>query len=78
VVDFFLRRASDFRDIYLAKSGAGLAFIRFYNEHELKPVEVIGCLLLLLLLLIVVGLRLRVLVRNRMQSKKIRARQLAG
>ncbi|MGF7182421.1 hypothetical protein [Tunturiibacter psychrotolerans] len=51
IVVYMLRMGSDFRDIYLAKSGFGLAFIRFYNVHRLKPVEVVGCLFLFLVAL---------------------------
>jgi hypothetical protein len=53
-----LRRGSDFRDIYLAKAGPGLAFIRFYETHQISPARliffvlvVVGVLLCLLLYL---------------------------
>jgi hypothetical protein len=68
VVVYLLRMGSDFRDIYLAKSGAGLTAIRFYNEHKLKPAEVVGCLLLLLVALIYVGCRLWVSIRRHLPS----------
>jgi hypothetical protein len=62
---YLLRLGSDFRDIYLAKSGVGLAAIRFYNKHQLKPARVVGCLLLLLVALIYASWRLSVYVRRR-------------
>jgi hypothetical protein len=65
---YLLREGSDFRDIYLAKSGVGLAAIRFYNEHRLKPAKVVGCLLLLLVALIYVSWRLSMSVRRRFRS----------
>ncbi len=63
---YLLRMGSDFRDIYLAKSSAGLAMIRFYNEHALTPVQVIACLLLLLVVVIFAGWRLRASLRYRL------------
>jgi hypothetical protein len=65
LVVYSLRMASDFRDIYLAKSGVGLAVIRFYNEHELKPARVLGSTFVLLVVCIYAGYRLRVCARNR-------------
>jgi hypothetical protein len=38
---YLLRMASDFRDIHLSKTGWGLAFIRFYNGHAIRPVHVL-------------------------------------
>jgi len=72
VVVYFLRMGSDFRDIYMAKFGVGLAAIRFYNEHELKPAEVIGCLLLLLGALIYAGWRLLASRKKRSASNQDR------
>ena len=72
VVVYLLRMGSDFRDIYLAKSRFGLAAIRFYNEHHLKPAKVIGCLFLLLVALISASRRLWVLVRRRSLSNQDR------
>jgi hypothetical protein len=57
-VVYLLRMGSDFRDIYLAKSGVGLAIIRFYNKHELMPAKVLACLLLLLIAMIYAAFRL--------------------
>ncbi len=37
-----LRRASDFRDIYLAKSTIGLAFVRYYDQHQVSPLELMA------------------------------------
>ncbi len=56
---YLLRAASDFRDIYLSKSKAGLAFIRFYNRHELTPAELLPEGALLLLVLVFAGYRLQ-------------------
>ncbi|HTT22801.1 MAG TPA: hypothetical protein VMG82_27980 [Candidatus Sulfotelmatobacter sp.] len=67
---YLLRMGSDFRDIYLAKSRVGLAAIRFYNEHRLKPAEVIGCLFLLLVILIYAGWRMWVSLRRRFGSMR--------
>lgn len=41
LVVYFLRMASDFRDIYLSKSAIGLAVIHFDNEHDGKPVQML-------------------------------------
>jgi len=65
VVVYLLRMGSDFRDIYLAKFGVGLAAIRIYNKYELKPVDVVGCLLLLLAAMIYIGWRLLASLRRR-------------
>jgi hypothetical protein len=50
-VAYFLRMASDFRDIYFSKSSGGLAFIRFYNEHEISPAELLASVFAFMLLL---------------------------
>ena len=67
-VGYLLRMGSDFRDIYLSKSGVGLAFIHFYNDHELQPSKVIGCLLLLLVAMSYTSYLLWVSVRKRSPS----------
>jgi hypothetical protein len=59
VVVYFLRLASDFRDIYLGKSRFGLAFIRAYNDHNLKPWQVLGSLLVVLIVSMYAAYRLR-------------------
>lgn len=64
VIVYLLRMGSDFRDIYLSKFPAGLALIRFYNEHELKPAQVVGCLVAFLVLCIYAGYRLRVFAKK--------------
>lgn len=69
-VDYLLRMGSDFRDIYLAKSGAGLALIRFYNKHELKPTEVVVCLAVFLVGLFYGTWRIVAFVRRRPGSTK--------
>jgi hypothetical protein len=48
---YFLRMASDFRDIYLSRSPGGLAFIRFYNEHGISPAELLVSVFAFMLLL---------------------------
>jgi len=75
-VVYLLRMGSDFRDIYLAKSAVGLAFIRYYNEHELKPAQVLGCLLLLFVLAIYAIYRVRVSSRRRLPANQDRPVQL--
>ena len=42
-VVYLLRKASDFRDIYLSKFSVGLTFIHFYNEHQITPAELFEC-----------------------------------
>ena len=61
----FLRLASDFRDIYLGKSRFGLVFIRAYKDHNLRPWQVLGVLLILLLISLYVLHRLRKLASRR-------------
>lgn len=48
-VVYLLRMASDFRDIYLSQSPAGLAFIRFYNESPRSTAVLLGFALVFLL-----------------------------
>jgi len=52
---YLLRRGSDFRDIYLGRFKLGLAVIRIYNQHNLKPWQVLAGLSILLLLCILAG-----------------------
>lgn len=71
VVVYLLRMGSDFRDIYLAKSGVGLAVIRFYTEHDLTPSEVVGCSCLFLVVSIYGGFWLRgALLRRSVRSQQ--------
>jgi hypothetical protein len=65
LVDYFLRMASDFRDIYLSKSAIGLAIIRFYNEHEEGPALVLGCALVFMGFCIYAGYRWLVFIKRR-------------
>jgi hypothetical protein len=67
-----LRRGSDFRDIYLAKVGPGLAFIRFYDAHKISPLELIVVLLILLaaLMYLLVCLR-RLMARSRAAEPRL-------
>jgi hypothetical protein len=58
-VVYFLRLASDFRDIYLGKSRFGLAFIHAYNDHNLKPWQVLGSLSVVLIVCMYAAYRLR-------------------
>lgn len=68
VVVYFLRLASDFRDIYLSKSTEGLAFVRFYNQHQLTPARLIEILLFLMALCTYAAYRFRELARTRRPS----------
>jgi hypothetical protein len=71
-VVYFLRLASDFRDIYLGKSRFGLAFIRAYNDHNLKPWQVLGSLSVMLIVCMYTVYRLRRFAsRKRSMSKGI-------
>jgi hypothetical protein len=65
LIAYFLRTASDFRDIYLSKSAFGLAIIRFYDEHEGTPAQVLGCMLVFLVVCVYVSYRWLVFVRSR-------------
>lgn len=65
LVVYLLRMASDFRDIYLSKSVAGLAVIRFYYELQQKSAQVLGCALVFILVCIYANHRWRVFVRRR-------------
>lgn len=75
---YLLRMGSDFRDIYFARSRAGLAAIRFYNEHELKPLEVVGFMLVLFAVLICAGYLLGVSARRRSPSNQGRPESLTN
>ena len=71
-VVYFLRLASDFRDIYLGKSRFGLVFIRAYNDHNLKPWQVLGSLSVMLIVCMYTVYRLRRFAsRKRSLSKGI-------
>lgn len=39
---YVLRMGSDFRDLYLARWQFGLAFISFYNDHHLEPLDLLA------------------------------------
>jgi hypothetical protein len=65
LVVYVLRTASDFRDIYLSKSIIGIAVIQFYNKHEGKPAQVLGCVLVFIVVCIYVSYRWWVFVRKR-------------
>jgi hypothetical protein len=66
-VVYFLRMASDFRDIYLSKAALGLAVIRFYYELKEKPWRALGCALVFIMLCIYASHRWRVFVRRKHQ-----------
>ncbi len=68
-VVYFLRKSSDFRDIYLSKSAAGLAFIRFYNEHEISPAKLLAFLAGFMMIFIFAGYRLSVFVMSRRYAR---------
>jgi hypothetical protein len=65
---YLLRTASDFRDIYLSKSIAGLAFVRFYYDHELSPARLIESVLIFMAICMYAGYRLREFVRTKRHS----------
>jgi hypothetical protein len=65
VVVYLVRMASDFRDNYLSKTALGLAFIRFYNKHEVTPAQVLACAFALMLVCLYAGYRWRVFVTRR-------------
>jgi hypothetical protein len=58
VIVYLLRMASDFRDNYVSKSTFGLAFIRFYNQHEVKPAQVLALAFGLILICLFASYRL--------------------
>jgi hypothetical protein len=73
---YFLRMSSDFRDIYLAKSTLGLAFTRFYYQHQQTPAKVFAYLLFMVGSFIFLSVRLFVLVirkRSALPAAKCRA-----
>jgi hypothetical protein len=64
---YFLRRASDFRDIALARFASGLWFIRFYQRHG-EPLKLLAASGFLMMLGLLAGLwRVRIMLRNRRQ-----------
>lgn len=65
VVVYLVRTASDFRDNYLSKTAFGLAFVRFYNKHEVTPAQVLACAFALTLVCLYAGYRWRVFVTRR-------------
>jgi hypothetical protein len=75
---YFLRMASDFRDDDLSKSAWGLDIVRFYNQHHVKPVEFLGCVLVLLMALLYAVYRLQAAVARRLRSGKGQQCLLAG
>jgi hypothetical protein len=62
---YLLRIASDFRDTYLSKSAVGLAVIRFYNQRQVKPAQLLGGILVFMLVCIYVTSRLWLFIRKR-------------
>jgi hypothetical protein len=64
-VVYCLRMASDFRDIYLSKSTTGLAFVRFYYDHELSPARLIGSVLIFMTICMYAAYRLREFARTK-------------
>jgi len=65
---YFLRNASDFRDIYLAKSSLGLKIINFYNAHEMKPAQLLVPIFLIALAIAYGLFRLALIWRRRVPS----------
>lgn len=68
LIVYLLRTASDFRDIYLSKSTAGLAFVRFYYEHDLSPTRLVESVLIFMAICMVVGYSLREFIRTKRHS----------
>jgi hypothetical protein len=54
--------ASDFRDNYLSKTTFGLAFIRFYNQHQITPGQVLAWMGGLMMICLYAGYRWRLFV----------------
>ncbi len=54
-----LRRMSDFRDIYLAKTSPGDALIRFYYGHELTMAELVETVIIMAFITVCAGFLLR-------------------
>jgi hypothetical protein len=75
---FLLRMGSDFRDIYLSKSKMGLAIVRFYNVHEIKPTEVVAGLFALLAAMVYLVRRLYRSVKKRSTSNQSRSYSLVN
>jgi len=67
-VVYLLREASDFRDVYLAKSTAGLAFVRFYYDHALTPTRLLEIVLVFMVICMYVGYRLRAFAKSKRHS----------
>lgn len=67
-VPYVLREASDFRDIYLAKSATGMALIRFYYDHELTPKQLLAYALILMAICMYLAYRLRAFAKAKHQS----------
>ena len=65
LVDYLLRMASDFRDIYLSKNVVGRAVIRLHDEFEEKPTQVLACVLVFMGVCMFAGYRWLLLVRRR-------------
>jgi len=77
VVVYFLRKASDFRDISLSKSSSGLAFVRFYNEHEMSPTELLVFLAGFMVICLFAGYRLSVFVRRKRYARRTEPRNIS-
>jgi hypothetical protein len=65
IVVYLLRMASDFRDDYLSKTTFGLAFIRFYNGHQVTPAQFLATAFGLILICLYAIYRLRVFITKR-------------
>lgn len=65
IIVYFLRMASDFRDNYLSKTTFGLAFIRFYNGHQVTPSRLLASVFALTLICLYAIYRLRVFATRR-------------
>ena len=65
IVVYLLRMASDFRDNYISRTTFGLAFIRFYNGHQVTPAQFLGTAFGLILIFLYAIYRLRVFITKR-------------
>jgi hypothetical protein len=68
-IPYVLREASDFRDIYLAKSATGMTFINFYYDHELTPKQLLGIALILMPICMYAAYRLWAFAKAKRQSR---------
>jgi len=68
---YFLRMASDFRDIILSRFPLGRAAVRFYSTYQLTPVKLLVCSSVLLLCCVVGGWRVSSAVCRTRRTRRI-------